>query len=288
MMPTVMPTADRAAILTPTLAREGAVREGEGERPARPPAVDRRHIPFALDEGIAHRAAIGLLVLATDHTIEHEWRRMLALDGVAFYEARLPNAASITPETLVKMEAEIPRAVGLIRPGERMDVMAYACTSGAMVIGEDKVFARIREIRPGIACTTPVTAAIAGLAALGARAIALLTPYRDEINQGMRAFFEDRGIAVPVMGSFNHENDNEVARITVGSLEAAALDLGAHPSVDAVFVACTSLRVADSVERLEQRLGKPVSSSNHALAWHALRLAGCAAPVPGYGRLMAI
>ncbi|MBX6322184.1 MAG: aspartate/glutamate racemase family protein [Rhodospirillaceae bacterium] len=248
--------------------------------------VNRRHLPFTLDEGIARRAAIGLLVLATDHTIEHEWRRMLRLDGVAFYEARLPNSPSITPETLVEMEAEIPRATALIRPGERLDVIAYACTSGAMVIGEDKVFARIREVRPGIPCTTPVTAAVAGLEALGARRIALLTPYRDEINQGMRAFFEERGIAVPVMGSFNHENDNEVARISVDSLEAAAAELGAHPAVEAVFVACTSLRVADSVERLEQRLGKPVSSSNHALAWHALRLGGCDAPVPGYGRLM--
>jgi maleate isomerase len=255
---------------------------------AEAPVVNRRHIPFTLDDGIAHRAAIGVIILATDHTIEHEWRRMLRLDGVAYYGARIPNSASITPETLAQMEADIARTAGLIRPGERIDVMAYACTSGAMVIGEDKVFARIREVRPGIPCTTPVAAAISGLMALRAGKIALLTPYRDEINQRMRALFESRGIGVPVMGSFNHENDNEVARISVQSLEAAALELGEHPSVDAVFVACTSLRVADSVDRLERRLGKPVSSSNHALAWHALRLAGCSAPLPGYGRLMQV
>jgi maleate cis-trans isomerase len=67
--------------------------------------VDRRNIPFTLDKGIAHRAALGLIVLATDHTIEHEWRTMLTgIDGVAFYESRLWNSASITPETLVEME----------------------------------------------------------------------------------------------------------------------------------------------------------------------------------------
>ena len=44
--------------------------------------VDRRNIPFTLDKGIAHRAALGLIVLATDHTIEHEWRAMLTgIDG---------------------------------------------------------------------------------------------------------------------------------------------------------------------------------------------------------------
>jgi maleate isomerase len=47
--------------------------------------VDRRNIPFTLDRGIAHRAALGLIVLATDHTIEHEWRAMLTgIDGLAF------------------------------------------------------------------------------------------------------------------------------------------------------------------------------------------------------------
>ena len=88
------------------------------------------------------------------------------------------------------------------------------------------------------------------------------------------------------MGSFNHENDNEVARIDARSVEDAVLELGRHSSVDAVFVSCTSLRAAERIEALEAKLGKPVTSSNHALAWHSLRLAGYAAPLPGFGRLM--
>ncbi|HXW27115.1 MAG TPA: hypothetical protein VEK73_20390, partial [Xanthobacteraceae bacterium] len=118
--------------------------------------IDRKNLPFTLDQGIAHRAAIGLIVLATDHTIEHEWRLMLGnLDGVAFYASRLMNSASITPETLREMESEIAYATRLIRPGERIDAMAFACTSGAMVIGDATVAARIREHRPGCPCTTP-------------------------------------------------------------------------------------------------------------------------------------
>jgi maleate isomerase len=155
-----------------------------------------------------------------------------------------------------------------------------------MVIGDDTVAARIREARPGIACTTPLAAAVAGLKALGARRVALLTPYVDRLNRMMRDDIESRGLAVTVMGSFNHENDNEVARIDASSVERAVLELGAHPSVDAVFVSCTSLRVVASIEALERQLGKPVTSSNHALAWHSLRLAGYTAPVAGCGRLM--
>jgi maleate isomerase len=251
--------------------------------------VNRQNMAFQLDDGIAARAAIGLVVLATDHTIEHEWRQILApLPGVAFYEARLYNAAEVSPETLREMEKDIAATASLILPAERMDVLAFGCTSGTIAIGEDEVFARLREARPGIACTTPITAAVAGMKALGARRVALLTPYMDRINRMMRDWLQARGLEVPVMGSFNHENDNEVARISTRSIEAAILELGRHEAVDAVFVSCTSLRVAEIVARCEAALGKPVTSSNHAMAWHALRLAGPRDKVPGFGRLFEV
>ena len=250
--------------------------------------VSRTSMPFALDTGITHRAAIGLIVLATDHTIEHEFRQMLGIDGVAVYHSRIRNAPEINPATLAEMEQGIAAAAGVILPGTSLDVVAYACTSGSVVIGEEAVFARIREARPGIACTTPITAAIAGLKQLGARRIALLTPYVEAVNRMLRDFIEAQDVAVPVMGSFNHENDNEVARIAMSSIREAVLELGREPGVDAVFVSCTSLRVAAIVEAVEAELGKPVTSSNHALAWHCLRLAGYAEPVPGLGRLFRV
>jgi maleate isomerase len=255
------------------------------DQPADGLVLNRQHLPFELDAGIARDAAIGLVVLATDHTIEHEWRQMLAIPGVAFYESRIYNAPEINPETLREMEKDIARTAALIRPGERIDVLAFGCTSGTIAIGEERVFERLREARPGIACTTPITAALAGLRAMDVRRIALLTPYVDSVNRMMRDWIEARGMKVPVMGSFNHENDNEVARITTGSIERAVLELGGHDAVDAVFISCTSLRVAEIVEGIEQTLGKPVTSSNHAMAWHALRLAGSKEPVRGFGRL---
>jgi len=167
-------------------------------------------------------------------------------------------------------------------------VVAYGCTSGAMVIGDENVAARIHEARPGVATTTPMAAAFAAFKALGCRRIALLTPYIDEINQAMRAHIEKGGFTVPVMGSFNEGNDNKVGRISLESLGAAALELGRSEAVDAVFVSCTALRLVDGVEALEAELGKPVTSSNHALAWHCLRLAGVDDSLPRLGRLFTV
>ncbi len=253
-----------------------------------PLMVDKTGMPFTLDAGIPARAAIGLVVLATDHTIEHEWRRIMTLDGVGLYHSRIMNSASITPETLKEMERDIAAMTAVIRPGERLDVVAFGCTSATIVIGEEGVFARIREARPGVACTTPVTAAVAGFGALGVRRIALLTPYVASINHMMRDFIVGRGLEVPVMGSYSHENDNEVARIDAASIRRAALELGREPSVEGVFVSCTSLRVAEIAADLERELGKPVTSSNHAMAWHALRLAGVQDKLPRWGRLFEV
>jgi len=249
-----------------------------------PLVLNKERMPFATDAGIGVRANLGLLVLRTDQTIEDEFRFALPSDGVALYGARLYNDVEITPEKLARMYGEIPATVGLL-PDVAFDVVGFACTSGALVIGEDRIAARIREALPGVKVTDPVTAARAALAALGAMRVALLTPYIGAINHSLRSSLMARGMDIPVMGSFNEPDDNTVARITAESLERAILDIGAAPQCDAVFVACTSLRVARIVERVEQKLGKTVTSSNHALAWRMLRLGGVADEISGKGTL---
>src|SRR5665213_955614 len=105
-------------------------------------------LPCRLDEGIASRAAIGLLVLATDQTMEHEFRHLLRQDGVAFFESRLYNENAITPETLRAMGSQIAPCADLILPGMPLDVVAFGCTSASMTLGEEAVFAE-RSTRCG-------------------------------------------------------------------------------------------------------------------------------------------
>src|SRR3954471_23407727 len=105
-------------------------------------------LPCALDDGIAARAAIGLLVLATDQTMEHEFRHLIRMPGVAVYESRLFNDADVTPETLRAMRDRIAPATELILPSLHLDVVAFGCTSASMTLGEDEVFRQIRRVRP--------------------------------------------------------------------------------------------------------------------------------------------
>lgn len=243
-------------------------------------------LPFALDEGLGSRARLGLIVLATDQTIEHEWRRILAdVDGVALYQSRIRNDPRITPDTLRAMEGRIAEAADVIMPGLPLDVVAFGCTSAAMVIGEEAVAARINGVRPEGRVTTPITAAFAAFRALDARRLAVLTPYRADVNAAVRRYVEARGLEVAAFGTFGEEDDHKVARIAEASIRDAALDLARQAPADALFVACTSLRVAAIARAVEAAAGLPVTSSNHAMAWHALRLAGIAERLPRWGRL---
>lgn len=247
------------------------------------------HLPFDTGSGIASRARIGLIVLATDFTIEHEWRQIVTpLAGVALYQSRILNDAQITPETLRAMEPRIASSTDVILPGSDLDVVAYGCTSASMAIGEEKVFERIREARPNARCTTPITAAFAAFRAFGAKRVGVLTPYRADVNRIVAAYIRARGFEVPVFGSFNEQDDGIVARITPDSIKRGVAAIMARAAVDCVFVSCTSVRLAEAASDIEAEIGVPITSSNHAMAWHALRLAGIDDSLPQWGRLFTL
>ena len=246
-----------------------------------------RSFPSLSDGGPTGQGAIGLVALATDHVCELDLRQIIPQDRLPLYVGRIAFAAEITVETLGAMRDGITAAAALILAGGRLDVIAYGCTSGTMVIGEDEVFARLRAARPGIACTSPPTAALAALHALGLRRIAVLTPYTEAVNRRVLEYFTTRGLDIAAFGAFDKSSDADIAAIApVSIIEAAeALD---GPDIEGLFLSCTGMRSLAVVEALEARLGKPVITSNQAMAWHALRLAGNAGPLAGFGRLLRV
>lgn len=251
------------------------------------------HLPFStgpgIGAGIGSVARIGLVVLASDYTMEHEFRRVFNAPGfgpgVDYYAARIRNSPRITPATLAAMGPLLTDTVDLILPGAELDVVAFGCTSASMVLGEEAVAERIHAARPGAKATNPISAAFAAFEALGARRIAVLTPYRADLNAIVRDYITAKGYDVPVFGSFNEEDDAVVARIDTDSLRRAVRTITQGREVDAVFVSCTSVRLLDAVCEIEAETGLPVTSSNHALAWHCLRLAGVEEKRPELGRL---
>lgn len=241
-------------------------------------------LPFETDDGFGARARIGLIVLETDQTIEIE-ARQVDLDGVDFYHSRIPMEIEVTPETLTAMEERLPIAAGLLPTEFAFDAIGYGCTSAATLIGTDGVTAAIQKAHPGMACSNPIAATIEAFRALGSQRIAIVTPYTADVTERIVAHFGDAGLDVSAVGSFLESSDLVVARITESSIAAGVRAIAASGDCDAVFVSCTSLRVLGIAEKLEAEIGMPVVSSNIALFWHLLRLAGVTDPLAHFGAL---
>ena len=128
------------------------------------------------DRGRHHRAKIGYVLLATEQTIEADVTR-LAPPGVGVHFTRAPIPDSITVSSLTHMAPALGEAAALILPDGSLDVVCYACTSGSIVIGEERVFAELGRGAPGAKATSLVTGVIRALgyrpAKSGAGAIVL-------------------------------------------------------------------------------------------------------------------
>jgi maleate isomerase len=216
---------------------------------------------------------VGLVALATDHTSEVDYARILTPRGVGVYTTRIPYANPVTPQTLRAMEPSLAAAAALILPDEALDAVLYGCTSASVCIGDAAVAAAIRRGKPGVAVITPVSATLAGLRAMGARRISVLTPYSVETSAPMAALFEAEGFTLDRFTCLDMHDDRDMARIAPDDI----VDLGAGAMArgsDALFVSCTAVRAAGVIDRLEAAMGRPALSSNYACAWHTLRLLG--------------
>lgn len=235
------------------------------------------------DHGAHTRGKIGYVLLATEQTVQDDVLRLTPpAIGVHFTRAAIPD--SITVATLSDLGNDLARAASTMLPDGSLDVISYACTSGSLVLGEDKVFAELSKGAPNAITTSLITGVIRALKAVGAKRLAVATPYLDEINTLEKAYLEANGFEVVRIKGMQLEKDSDMVRVRPAYIAkfASALD---GPDVDAVFISCGALRSLHVIDALEHTLGKPVICSNQAMTWDCLRLAGITDQFGGFGRL---
>lgn len=210
---------------------------------------------------------------------------MMPPTGVALYVSRIPMSPDVNAATLATMEANLPRSAALFPPGATLDVIGFGCTSAATVIGPDRVANAVATARPECGVTEPLSALIAAGRAISASRLGFVTPYAPEVSALMRERLVDAGFEIVSFGSFEESDDRVVARIAPSSILEAIERVAAEGDCDAVVVSCTNLRCLDILAVAEARIGRPVLTSNQAMAWHMLRLAGVPDGCPQAGRL---
>lgn len=222
----------------------------------------------------------GLIALATDLTIEADGARLMP-PGCRLHVTRIAFDNPTTAENLRKTGPRLRDAAALLVPGVELRGIGFGCTSASAVLGR----AVLDEIGERAPISTPVAAALQGFAALGVRRIALMTPYLRETTDLVGDHFEANGLAVVTRHSMGHADDRDMALLSDDEIIDFALESD-HPDAEALFMSCTALPAVAIIDRIEERLGKPVLSANLALFWSMLDRAQI--PAAGPGRLFQV
>ena len=227
---------------------------------------------------------IGLIALSSDYMIEKDFISVIKDKKIDFFVNRIETFNPLTSENLIKMSKKITEVTKDILPDEKIDCVAYGCTSGTIAAGYNSIEEKIKKAKPNTSVTTPSTAAVNALKKLNIKKIYLFTPYPKKLNDEVIEFFNKEGFEVMSNSYFDIESDIDIGKVDPDYLYDVLINMD-HKDADALFVSCTALPVLSIIDRLEKKINKFVLSSNQALIWDTLEKIGKNNSINGFGKL---
>jgi 4-aminobutyrate aminotransferase len=214
--------------------------------------------------------------------------------GVSWLTTRFPGTLEghdLDRETFLASAELGPMiaAVRLMRP-VRPDVVALGDHAGSFIKGlgaDEEQAAALAEAAGAPLATTPATAMVAALRHLGARRIAVTSPYDREVTDAGLAFLEAHGFEVLAVQSDTLTDEHEIASRDAEGWRDLALRAN-HREADAIALFGCGIRTAGMLPGLELAIGKPAVPATAALVWHACSLAGVRPSKSGMGRLFTV
>jgi maleate isomerase len=227
---------------------------------------------------------IGLITLGSDLRIEKDFNNLIYGKDIDLYVNRIHCYNPMTNETLAKMADDITDVTKDILPDQKLDCVAYGCTSGTVAAGYDIIKSKVNLAKPDAKVTTPITSAIKALIKLDIKRISIFTPYTKTINDSVVSYFNKENITVNSLTYFDIESDLDIGKVDENYLFEVLSKINLEDS-DALFVSCTALPVLSIINKLEEKLNKVVLSSNQTLIWDTLNAIGYKNNIEGFGKL---
>ncbi|MEU6699578.1 Asp/Glu racemase [Pseudonocardia sp. NPDC046786] len=242
---------------------------------------------------------VGMIVPSSNLTMETELPRMLAareaeIPGERFvFHAARARMQHVTPEQLRAMNAQAQRAAAELADA-RPDVVATACLVAIMAQGpgyhctaEDDITAALRAEGSDAPVVSSAGALLSGIAALGARRVAIITPYLEPLTKAVADYLEDEGVEVVDSLSLQVPDNLAVARLDPADLREHHRKLDLTRADALVLSACVQMPSLPSIQPVQDEIGIPVLSAATATTHRILTELGLEARVPGAGALLA-
>ncbi len=232
------------------------------------------------------RVRVGVIVPSVNTVVE-PWFSNTVPAGTAVHAARMLLDNDLTPQAVRRMDEEegtrAAKQIASCRPA----AIAYCCTASSIVQGVeyDKHLQVSLAERTGQRCFTAMRAIIEALQAVGARRIAVASPYPDAIDRMEHDYFTRCGLEVAGSANLGIADSFRLAEPSPEELVALARRAWKRDA-EALLITCLNTHSHSVAQALESELGKPVITSTTATLWKLLRAAGVADSIQGYGRLL--
>lgn len=240
---------------------------------------------------------VGQIVPSSNTTMETEIPAMLrareaiAPERFSFHSSRM-RMKKVTKEELAKMDGDSGRCA-LELSDASVDVLGYACLVAIMSMGrgyhrvsEQKLHQLTVDNGHPAPVVTSAGALIQGLQALGARKIAVLTPYMKPLTELVVDYIENEGFEVLDAVSLEIADNLQVGACDPRAPIEISRRLNTANCDAVVLSACVQMPSLPSIQPVEDRLGLPVVSAAVCTVHNMLRALNLHPVVPNAGALL--
>lgn len=215
---------------------------------------------------------VGLIIPSSNRMVEQEMISWFPSNVVA-HVTRLrmtgPNRKSLR-DLLPEVEQACAALVDA-----KCDAVAFHCTANSMSEGSGGEAALLEALRragaPAVATTS--TAVKEALKVLGARRIALITPYSQHATEEETHFLTESGFEKMHARALGLAGSDAYCATPQEFWRDQSLMLPDR-NFDALFLSCANISCMGVIDEVEAAIGRPVITSNQVVLWEGLRLIG--------------
>lgn len=196
-------------------------------------------------------------------------------DALGVYATRLTHAAPRVEDRLHHYVHHMPQAIASFGP-MRLAAFGFGCTGSSYVAGcaaEDRLTAEAQNVS-GVAVVTAAQAIRRVLDTLGAKRIALVSPYPESLAEAGYRYWRDAGIEVAVKLRVDPKlhDTHQIYELTSGDALSALRQM-IDADVDCLVASGTGMPTLRALQTLYTETRRPTISSNLCLAWCLTRMA---------------
>jgi len=208
---------------------------------------------------------VGLLIPSSNTVMEVDFYRNLPADTSVHTGRMYMVETTAAGEDRMLREFTMPaaEAVGTANP----HVTVFGCTSAGALYGDEydrDLCARIGAVTSSVPISV-IQSVNRALRDTGARRVAVITPYVDELNVRIQASIEAEGFEVACLHGMGITTNFDIAEVTPEQIRAFVTDkLGGRVPADALFLSCTNFNAISALPLLKEVYDVPMVTSNLA------------------------